>query len=162
MIRCKRVSLVVLLTSLVACGVIVPIPDVGEATGGAFAGATDVTFGTIEDNLFKNSCATTGCHGFNNDAPMSLLKTEAYDNLVCQLSVQAEGYYRVNPGNPQQSYILYKLRGTASEVGGDPDTQMPKDGDPLEAETISALEAWIAAGAPDDSGNMPEACPPIN
>ena len=148
-----------LLASVAACGVLVPIPDVGKATGGAFAGTTDVSFENIEDDLFKNPCATTGCHGFSPDAPMSLLKTEAYDKLVCVLSVQAEGLYRVNPSKPQDSYILHKLRGTASEVNGDPAPQMPKDADPLEAETISAVEAWIAAGAPDSNGDLPDPCP---
>ena len=58
------------------------------------------------------------------------------------------GLLRVEPGNPDDSYLIRKLEGTASE--GD---QMPLGGPPLPQSTIDFARQWITDGAlPDDDG----------
>ena len=54
----------------------------------------------------------------------------------------------VEPGNPENSYIMYKLTGTQAEVGGE-GVQMPKDLDPLSTAELDTIEAWIRSGAAD-------------
>jgi hypothetical protein len=54
----------------------------------------------------------------------------------------------VEPGAPDQSYLVLKLRGAAGWVGGIP-TSMPTDY-ALDEGDIAAIEAWIANGAPND------------
>jgi len=68
--------------------------------------------------------------------------------MVGVQAVEAPGIAVVEPGDPQASYLVHKLRGTGSQVGGT-DTLMPPDGMLDEAE-ILAIEGWIANGANDD------------
>jgi len=55
----------------------------------------------------------------------------------------------VEPYAPESSYLVLKLRGTQSSVGGGGDT-MPTGGERLDDADIAAIEAWIANGAPND------------
>jgi hypothetical protein len=51
---------------------------------------------------------------------------------------------RVEPGDPERSYLILKLRGDPSIVGA----RMPFDGPPyLSPEQIDGIAAWIRAGA---------------
>ncbi len=54
-------------------------------------------------------------------------------------------------GDPAASALFARV------TSGDPETRMPADADPLPAEEIEALRAWIAAGAswPDDLASLP-------
>jgi hypothetical protein len=53
---------------------------------------------------------------------------------------------RVNPGDPDASYLVRKLEG-APGISGD---RMPLGGAPLGAALIADVRAWIAAGAAND------------
>ena len=48
----------------------------------------------------------------------------------------------MEPGNPDDSYLVQKIEGTAA-VGG----RMPLGGQPLSADTIAAIRQWITDGA---------------
>jgi hypothetical protein len=50
---------------------------------------------------------------------------------------------RVVPGDPDNSYIIQKLEGTAGIEG----VRMPAGGPYLTADQISLIRQWIAAGA---------------
>jgi hypothetical protein len=50
--------------------------------------------------------------------------------------------WRVKPGDPDNSYIVQKVEGTAA-VGG----RMPLNREPLTAEQIGLLRQWISEGA---------------
>jgi hypothetical protein len=52
---------------------------------------------------------------------------------------------RVAPGDPDNSYLIQKLEGTAS-VG----VQMPEGGPPLPQDRIDVIRQWISDGAIDD------------
>ncbi len=62
--------------------------------------------------------------------------------LVGISSVQKSGLLRVNPGDPDQSYLVRKLEGTAA-IGG----QMPLNAPALPQSTIDFVRQWITDGA---------------
>ncbi len=66
-------------------------------------------------------------------------------NLVGVDSVEDPNFLRVEAGNPDNSYIIQKLEGTAS-VGG----RMPLGGTALAASVIAIIRQWITDGAIDD------------
>ena len=53
------------------------------------------------------------------------------------------GLLRVNPGNPDTSFLLIKLTGPTLEQG----SQMPMGKPPLSADLIALVRTWIAQGA---------------
>jgi hypothetical protein len=73
-----------------------------------------------------------------------LTADSSYDHLVSVPSQERPELLRVNPGNPDLSYIIRKLEGGPDIAGG----QMPLDRTPLEQTTINAIRVWIAQGAP--------------
>ncbi len=52
---------------------------------------------------------------------------------------------RVEPGDPDNSYLIHKLEGT--QAVGD---RMPQGGPFLDEETIGDIRQWIADGAPNN------------
>jgi hypothetical protein len=102
------------------------------------------TFDSIQRNVLTAVC--TSCHS-GAGAPLSLRLDEgaAYALLVNVPSVEAPTILRVQPGDPDASYLVQKLEGTA-QVGA----RMPLDQPPLPAETIAVIRQWIADGAQND------------
>ena len=114
-------------------------------TGPAIPGPT---LDEIQAAVFGPTCATAGCHsGGGGDLPtvMDLTSAQAsFDNLVNIASLEVPALLRVMPGDPDNSYLIQKLEGTAAE--GD---RMPLDSsEPLDPATIAAIRQWIADGAP--------------
>jgi hypothetical protein len=70
------------------------------------------------------------------------------DNLPARMA----GKLRVDPGDPENSFLLDKLRGTLAPDEGE---RMPRALAKLPAREIALVEAWIAAGAPA-AGFVPE------
>ena len=99
-------------------------------------------FQQIQDTVFTPIC--TACHiGASAPRGLRLDAANSYAMLVNVASVEVPGLLRVNPGNPDQSYLVQKIEGTAA-VGG----RMPLGGPPLPPDRISLVRQWIAAGAP--------------
>jgi hypothetical protein len=105
-------------------------------------------FSSIQSKVFTPICTT--CHA-GSSAPLGLrLEADAaYAMLVNAPSAEVPGLLRVSPGNPDASYLIQKLEGTAT-VG----ERMPLNGPPLPAETIAVIRQWIINGAPQ-STSMP-------
>lgn len=113
-----------------------PITEGGGSTG------LQPTFASIQQNVLTPNC--TGCHaGAAAPAGLRLDAASSYALLVGVASAQAPGLQRVNPGNPDASYLVQKLEGRAA-VGA----RMPFGGPFLEDSTIAVIRQWIAAGAP--------------
>ena len=132
---------------LAACGEdLLADPRVGaQLPGGGGAGAS---FSSLAVNVLAPQCATSACHGGSPPAYAPQLDADvAYDELVGRPSLQAS-MSLVEPGAPEQSYLVLKLRGAAGWVGGIP-TPMPTDY-ALDEGDIAAIEGWIANGAPND------------
>ncbi len=109
-------------------------------------------FSEIQANVFTPDCATSGCHaGGNAAAGLNLEEANSYAMLVGIQSGQDAGLQRVEPGDPDNSYLVQKLEGTAS--GGQ---QMPP-GAPLPQAEIDVIRQWISDGAIDDRVVPPQA-----
>ena len=103
-------------------------------------------FSEIQASVFTPTCATAGCHQ-GAGAPQGLMLDEAnsYGLLVNVASNEVPAILRVAPNDPNNSYLIQKLEGTAS-VGG----QMPLGGTPLAQSVIDIIRQWISDGAIDD------------
>lgn len=117
---------------------------VGSGTGGLPV-AFEPTFTNIQQNVFGAIC--TECHaGAGAPEGMRLDAENAFANIVNVKSVERPDLFRINPGDPDNSYIIRKLEGGPAIVGG----QMPLNRLPLSQETINAIRIWIARGAPQN------------
>ncbi len=128
--------------------------DSDDASGGDFVSmfgvtANTATFTSIQNNVFTPSCALSGCHaGASPQAGMNLSQRQAYAAIVGVPSNEQPSLMRVNPGNPDQSYLVQKIEGTAV-VGG----RMPLGGPPLSNDLIQMIRQWVANGAQDDTAS---------
>jgi len=123
--------------------------DGGNGSGlpnAAPPGSIDPTFSAIQANLLEPNCAVTGCH-FGAGAPQGLRLDAAnsYGSLVGVSSSEVPSLLRVAAGDPDNSYLIQKLEGSAS-VGG----QMPLNAPPLLQADINVIRQWISDGASDD------------
>jgi hypothetical protein len=113
----------------------------GRPVSGPPVGSSD--FQEIQDTIFTPIC--TACHvGANAPQGLRLDAANSYAMLVNVASAESPGTLRVNPGNPDASYIVHKIEGTAA-VG----VRMPANGPPyLPQDRIDLVRRWISAGAP--------------
>jgi hypothetical protein len=132
---------------LAACGGdLAEDPRVGSKLPGG--GGATASFSSLAVNVLEPHCATSACHGGSPPAYAPQLDADAaYDELVGRPSFQAS-MSLVEPGSPEQSYLVLKLRGSAGWVGGIP-TPMPTEY-ALDEADIAAVESWILNGAPND------------
>lgn len=114
----------------------------GEGSAG---GPLAPTFASIQANVFTPVC--TGCHaGAAAPVGLRLDAGSSYELLVGVASGEVGSLQRVNPGNPDASYLIHKLEGSAA-VGA----RMPFGGPYLDEATIAVIRQWIAAGAPREA-----------
>ena len=77
-----------------------------------------------------------------------LEKGQSFANLVrvaAQQSAAAQqGLLRVSPGDPDQSFLMIKLRAGLDPSYGD---QMPDTGQQLDDGDLNAIAQWITLGA---------------
>jgi hypothetical protein len=105
----------------------------------------DSDFQEIQDTVFSPICAQ--CHvGTNAPQGLRLDAANSYAMLVNVASAEVPNLLRVNPGNPDQSYIVHKIEGNAA-VGA----RMPLNQAALPQDRIDLIRSWIAAGAPPAS-----------
>jgi len=97
--------------------------------------------------LWTASCVDVGCHEQLEGRVMPLEEGKAWDSLVNRASSQFPLYDLVEPGNPEGSYLVHKLRGSHTDVGG-MGRQMPTGKDPLPDEDQARIWSWIEQGAP--------------
>lgn len=100
------------------------------------------TLENVQETVFSTSCAVSGCH-LGSSAPhgLDLSPGSAGDNLVGVDSDQLPAFKRVQPGNPDDSYLMMKIEGDSRIVGG----RMPLGRSPLSGEQISLVREWIAS-----------------
>jgi len=99
-------------------------------------------FQEIQDTVFTPIC--TQCHiGAGAPQGLRLDAANSYALLVNMPSGEVPSLLRVNPGNPNQSYLVQKISGTQS-VG----SRMPLGQAPLPQDRIDLIRQWIASGAP--------------
>lgn len=145
----KYFLIIILLGGITACGAGsgenlneqgLPITDGGNGN----EPGDGVTLAQLQENIFGAICSA--CHTGAN-APRGL-RLDSLDNsyayLVNQAADEVPELMRVNPGNPEQSYIIKKLEGAEDIVGG----RMPLGGPYLSDVQIDQVRTWIANGAP--------------
>ena len=116
-----------------------------DGDGGGGSDTLQPTFQSIQEQVFTPIC--TACHA-GAAAPLGLRLEEgaSYALLVNAPSVEVPALLRVQPGDPDASYLIQKLEGTA-EVGG----RMPLNGTPLPQATIDVIRQWITDGATESA-----------
>jgi CHRD domain len=108
------------------------------------AAAAEVSFAKEIQPIFTASCS---CHsGRFASEGMNLAAGQAIANIVNVPSSEARGVDRIEPGDPQKSYLLHKLLGTQRTVGGS-GSRMPLGGSPLSDDQINKIRQWITQGA---------------
>lgn len=106
-----------------------------------------VSFDRDLQSLFNNQCVFCHMTGAESGG-LNLEPGLAYEYLVNAKSSQAD-MRRVEPGDPEASYLLHKLQGTHVEVGGR-GNQMPLGGMLWSEEQLNLLRHWILEGAPNN------------
>ncbi|MBM4344545.1 MAG: hypothetical protein FJ100_14365 [Deltaproteobacteria bacterium] len=107
------------------------------------------TLASLEKDYFAASCAFGSCHSAAKHAGELVLEQgKSYAQLVGVQALHpgAAGFVRVEPGKPNDSFLVVKVtqpqpgQGKLMPVGAT---------EPIDADCgIAALKAWIAAGAP--------------
>jgi hypothetical protein len=106
------------------------------------------TFAAIQESIFSPRCAIPTCHDSAvRSGGLNLEPDESYDELVgVEPTVDAAreaGQLRVDPGDPENSFLLIKLEGPPLGQGG----RMPLTGTPLTPAEVDVIRTWIADGA---------------
>lgn len=118
------------------------VPDCVESGGGGPATLTE-----LQDDLFTPTCDNFGCHNADSaSAGLVLAEGMSFAELVNEPSRQRPEFDRVEPGDPDNSYIVKKLRGDA-DINGD---RMPEGGPFLDDAELARLISWINDGAPNN------------
>ena len=102
---------------------------------------TEATLAEVSQ-VFAVSCAISGCHSGEQPAAGLSLEGDFATRIVGVDSGQRPDFKLVDPGNPNKSYLLIKVRGDDEIIS----QQMPP-GAPLSAEQVEIIRAWIASGA---------------
>jgi hypothetical protein len=111
-------------------------------SGGNPSGPITADFESIQANVFTPICSK--CHiGASAPEGLQLDAAHSYNLLVGVPSAEKPSLLRVNPGNPDASYMVLKIEGAPGIVGG----QMPLGETPLPQATITAIRQWITNGA---------------
>ena len=104
----------------------------------------------LSARIFVPRCATAGCHGGNPPAVAPTFDADAsWAAVVGVQSDQAPSLSFVEPGKPEKSYLVAKLRGTAAAEGGS-GARMPPNDAPVSDADLALIEAWISNGAQND------------
>jgi hypothetical protein len=128
---------------LAGCGTVKSPTEPAPAAGGAV-----FTFAQIQQQIFTPTCARSGCHAASTASEGLVLDAgRSYALLVGHAATEASALDRVQPGRPESSYLILKLRGDPSISG----LRMPQNGPPfLTAAQIDGIAGWIRAGAPNN------------
>ncbi len=124
--------------------------DVPSATDAISASDCDIqpTWASIQSGYFQPACNFVPCHGGSAvRSGLNLEQGTGYKALVGVESRLAPGVARVDPGDPDHSFLVWKLEGTLREGHGElmpPSAEAPLDPDCR----IRRIREWIAKGAP--------------
>jgi hypothetical protein len=107
-----------------------------------------LSFSQIQGQIFTPSCAKAGCHAASSGAGgMVLAAGVSYAQIVGRPAPEDPQLDLVKPGDPNDSYLVRKIRGDPDITG----SRMPLDGPPyLTPQQIAGIEGWIQAGAPNN------------
>jgi hypothetical protein len=107
------------------------------------------------DDIIKNSCAFSSCHGRSPGAGKLFLPAPPNNwvvEIVNKPSTAHPTMKRVVPGDPSNSFFVHKLTDGLCAlhkecVGGDCGVRMPQTSDPLLKQDLDKIIEWIRQGA---------------
>ena len=108
--------------------------------------AIEASLASIQDSLFSGTCQNSRCHDCCwNAAELDLSRGKSYQELVGVPSMQDPSVMLVKPGDPDNSYLIWKLEGHPDMRGA----LMPiwSTDATLDKRVIQVIRDWIAAGA---------------
>jgi hypothetical protein len=121
----------------------------GTDPGNGNGGGDPSLSGDVQPILSAN-CAVSGCHvGTSPQQGMNLSSGQTHSNTVDVASNEVPGMDRIEPGQPDQSYLVHKIQGTQGSVGGT-GGRMPLGRTPLTQAQVDIIRAWVTAGALDN------------
>ena len=132
--------------TLVACAVAAASCGSGDGYGtGGGGGTLTPTFTSIQANVFTPICVT--CHsGASAPHGLRLDGGNSYALLVGVPSDEQPSILRVKPNDPNNSYLVQKIQGTAASG-----ERMPAGMPALPQATIDTIRQWITNGATNDT-----------
>ena len=123
------------------------LPGALTACGESGVEPGEVSFSQQVQPILTDRCAFGGCHASTSPAAeQSLAEGLAYVNVYNVPSQELPSMDRVEPGDPDQSYLVHKIQGTHLDVGGT-GLRMPRGQEPLSQDQINLIRAWIQQGA---------------
>jgi len=117
----------------------------GELRGQLAGPAPTLT--QLQADIFTPICST--CHtgvGASLPGVQDLTAGHTYASIVDVTSIENPALKRVDPSDPDNSYLVLKIQGSPGITG----VRMPAVGGPLTQAQIDEVRAWIAAGALDN------------
>lgn len=140
--RCRAATVGVV--AVAACCVLI---SACEHVGPLDPNAVQPTLTSIQENVFSVNCALSGCHaGTAPQQGMNLSEGNARSNIVGVRSNERPDLFRIEAGNPDQSYLIKKVEGASDILGA----RMPLGRAPLTAVQIAVLRQWVEDGALDN------------
>ncbi len=140
-------------------GIVIPSPTPTPSVLPTPPFNLDSTLPRIQATIFSSTCVDLGCHNAHDHAGGLVLEGgQSYAALVRAVpqnaAASASGFLRVDPGNPDGSFLLTKL--TLPAVF-DPNfgSRMPLGKPPLERAEIERIRTWILRGALADESGAP-------
>jgi len=133
--------------TLVACALVTASCGSGDgfSSGGSSGGPLAPTFSSIQANVFTPICVT--CHsGASAPHGLRLDGGNSYALLVGVPSDEEPSVLRVKPNDPNSSYLVQKIEGTAASG-----ERMPAGMPALPQTVIDTIREWITNGATNDT-----------
>ncbi|MCB0754707.1 MAG: hypothetical protein H6603_00715 [Flavobacteriales bacterium] len=129
----------------------------------AFGELDPTSFVGLHQNIFKPTCANSGCHDGTFEPDFRTIES-AYNTLVYHSVIKnnpSNSYqYRVKPGSISESIMWLRLNEDIDGISGimpldafyDPESEWNQN----KAEHLSNINTWIMNGALDMFGNAPD------
>ncbi len=125
--------------------------DLTEEEAEACEDGHELSFESLYENLLATTCAFSSCHSSEarkGDLSLGSLedaRSELVGIAASNETADAAGMLRVDPGSPDNSFLLRKLIGPGPGEGN----RMPANSStPVSDGVIGAVREWILAGAP--------------
>ena len=122
----------------IACG---PCPT-GETLCDDQCVPQSITAAELSEDIFSKSCAFSSCHSSASSASASLQlhDEEALLSMIDRPSVQSPETMLIAPGNPEDSYLIQKMKGYQLAEG----TESMPPGTTLCEGKVQLVEDWIS------------------
>ncbi len=139
-----------------------PDTDIYTGVGGITKETDPNTIAGLHKNIFKPTCANSGCHDGNFEPDFRSI-TSTYNTLVGQPIIKNDELNpltaRVTPGNEKTSMLILRLMEDLNNNSGIMPllTEPGSDWKTKKDEYIGNIKNWINNGALDLQGNAPKA-----